>query len=241
MYQTYFILNKINTKIYVGITRRNLELRFREHLDAAEDETHFHRAIRCHGEENFYITLIDRELSKKSADSLERHYISFFRLLFGKDNVYNTAPGGEGGSGPRTEEQKARMRKPHGPMPEKQKAKQRKPLLKRGHKPSCQCCMCQARRREPLSKKKLEAVRLGHTKRVYTEEILAEMSRTRKGIKRGPRPKEWNEKNKLAQTGRKMINNGSFSKWSSITDLPKFLSEGWILGMLKSKITEVKK
>ena len=64
----YKISNNINDKVYIGQTIRPIEDRFRRHISDAINnilDTHFARAIRKYGKENFHIEMID---------SAEKHY-----------------------------------------------------------------------------------------------------------------------------------------------------------------------
>ena len=57
MYLIYKITNKINNKIYIGLTKTGLELRWKKHLQASfsnrSDNSIFHKAIRKYGIDNF--------------------------------------------------------------------------------------------------------------------------------------------------------------------------------------------
>ena len=70
-----------------------LSVRWYHHLKAAESgsQTHFHRAIRKHGKENFIIEQIDQTNNKKHLNSLEIKWIEKLQP------EYNMTKGGDGG------------------------------------------------------------------------------------------------------------------------------------------------
>lgn len=58
----YKITNKVNNKVYIGQSIRPIDERFNRHINDAVNyvlDTHFARAIRKYGKENFFIELID--------------------------------------------------------------------------------------------------------------------------------------------------------------------------------------
>lgn len=60
-YDVYKITNKVNNKVYIGITSKGISARWKEHIYSAEHDCPFklHRAIRKYGKENFSVELID--------------------------------------------------------------------------------------------------------------------------------------------------------------------------------------
>jgi group I intron endonuclease len=111
-YDVYKITNKVNNKVYIGITSKGISARWKEHIYSAEHGCPFklHNAIRKYGKENFSVELIDfcnswEELTKK-----EQHYISEYKSSqdeFG----YNMTEGGDGTFGRcHTEETKEKIR-----------------------------------------------------------------------------------------------------------------------------------
>lgn len=96
-YDVYKVTNKINNKVYIGITSKGLSARWKEHLYNAEHDCPFklHRAIRKYGKENFSIELIDFCNSWEELEEKEKYYISEYKSLqdeFG----YNMTEGGDG-------------------------------------------------------------------------------------------------------------------------------------------------
>ena len=57
----YKITNDINNKIYIGLTSRNLDIRFKEHLKDSKTDLNrpLYRAMNKYGAEHFTISLIE--------------------------------------------------------------------------------------------------------------------------------------------------------------------------------------
>lgn len=96
-YDVYKITNKINNKVYIGITSKGLSARWKEHLYNAEHGCPFklYNALRKYGKENFSIELIDFCNSWEELEEKEKYYISEYKSLqdeFG----YNMTEGGDG-------------------------------------------------------------------------------------------------------------------------------------------------
>ena len=90
----YKITNKINNKIYIGKTERDIEKRFKEHCNNAFKENIENRplyaAMRKYGIENFYITLIEE------TESPEQREIFWIEQLQSFKYGYNATHGGDG-------------------------------------------------------------------------------------------------------------------------------------------------
>lgn len=74
----YKITNLLNNKVYIGQTIRTVQSRWRRHiLDAKNNKlnTHFARAIRKYGEENFSVEIIDTANSAEELTQKESNYI----------------------------------------------------------------------------------------------------------------------------------------------------------------------
>lgn len=96
----YQILNKTNSKLYVGQTRISIEQRWRDHCRVSfnenSDEYNFplHSAIRKYGKDNFKISILE-ECSEKELNEREIYWIN---KLDTYKNGYNAALGGDGHS-----------------------------------------------------------------------------------------------------------------------------------------------
>ena len=93
----YKITNKINNKIYIGLTTCTLAYRWSKHLTEARNvnnNKHLYRAIRKYGSENFSIEQIDNTDNFKELGQLERKYIKEYDSQ-NPDKGYNLTAGGE--------------------------------------------------------------------------------------------------------------------------------------------------
>ena len=93
MYKVYKIVNVLNNKYYVGMTKQDLIKRFSQHKQNAKNgkDTYLYNAIRKYGIDNFEIELICECSSKEECCLLEIKFISE------NESGYNLAKGGEGG------------------------------------------------------------------------------------------------------------------------------------------------
>lgn len=80
----YKITNIQNNKVYIGQSIRPIEERFQRHLnDALHNiiDTHFARAIRKYGKENFIIQVIDQANSQEELNNKERFWIQYYDAI----------------------------------------------------------------------------------------------------------------------------------------------------------------
>ena len=85
----YKITNKVNGKVYIGQSIRPIEQRFQRHINDAVNnilDTHFARAIRKYGKENFYIELIETCDSQTELNLREQYWIRKYDSI---NNGYN--------------------------------------------------------------------------------------------------------------------------------------------------------
>jgi len=107
--KVYCIENKIDGKKYVGITRGEIERRFKQHKTITKtknssNKSHIHNAMALYGVENFIVYELDRAETKEELFEKEKEWI---KKLDSKNNGYNETDGGEGTFGWKpTEEQK---------------------------------------------------------------------------------------------------------------------------------------
>ena len=77
----YKITNIINNKVYIGQTIRPVEKRIRRHFnDAIKNklDTHFARAIRKYGTENFVWEIIDEAKNQEELNKKEQYWIKYY-------------------------------------------------------------------------------------------------------------------------------------------------------------------
>lgn len=77
----YKITNIQNNKVYIGQTIRPLKKRFNRHINDALNnilDTHFARAIRKYGKENFKIEQIDTASTQEELNKKEQYWIHYY-------------------------------------------------------------------------------------------------------------------------------------------------------------------
>ena len=86
----YKITNIINNKLYIGQTINPVKDRFKRHINDAFKEnplnTHFARAIRKYGKENFIWEIIDTANSEEELKLKEQYWIRYYDAI---NNGYN--------------------------------------------------------------------------------------------------------------------------------------------------------
>ena len=85
----YKITNKVNGKVYIGQSIRSIEQRFQRHINDAVNnilDTHFARAIRKYGKENFYIELVETCDNQTELNLREQYWIRKYDSI---NNGYN--------------------------------------------------------------------------------------------------------------------------------------------------------
>ncbi|RYZ69152.1 MAG: GIY-YIG nuclease family protein [Proteobacteria bacterium] len=87
----YVIINKKTGDCYVGMTRLSPDIRFKHHKRSArgKSQTYLHRAMRCRGESEFVIEVLEQDCEDIAAREVE-----WIRAL---NPSYNMTTGGEGG------------------------------------------------------------------------------------------------------------------------------------------------
>lgn len=76
--EIYKITNLVNNKVYIGQSARGVRERFTRHInDAMSDrlDTHFARAIRKYGPENFVVEVIDTADTQDELNQKEQYWI----------------------------------------------------------------------------------------------------------------------------------------------------------------------
>lgn len=96
-YKLYKHVNKINGKVYIGITKQTLNRRFREG-DGYKSCTHINRAIKKYGWEKFITEVICENLDFETACYMEIEYIKQHNSN-DKNFGYNISKGGQNQDG----------------------------------------------------------------------------------------------------------------------------------------------
>ncbi len=89
----YKITNKINNKIYIGITSQSLKKRWYNHCGKKSNCTLLRNAINKYGKLNFQIDQIDSASSKEDLEQKEKYWIAHYRSNQTKFG-YNLLSGG---------------------------------------------------------------------------------------------------------------------------------------------------
>lgn len=90
IFKVYCITNLINNKKYIGITSRDIKVRFQEHC--SHNHTLIYDAVKKYGKENFNIEILENNISEEEIDKRERYFINKFNTLV--PNGYNLSTGG---------------------------------------------------------------------------------------------------------------------------------------------------
>lgn len=92
-YIVYAHKNKINGKFYIGLTKQNPAIRWRNG-EGYKESPLFYSAILKYGWENFEHIILESNLSKEEAEQKEKYYIKYYNSN-DKNNGYNLTSGGE--------------------------------------------------------------------------------------------------------------------------------------------------
>ena len=91
----YLIINKLNDKKYVGLTKQTIKERFYEHICKSRrqklNEKSLHFAMKICGTENFTIEVLKVCSSLNEMNKYERYYIKYYNTM---ENGYNFNSGG---------------------------------------------------------------------------------------------------------------------------------------------------
>lgn len=94
--------NRINLKVYIGLTTKTLQKRheghIKESLDPVKCTSYFHKAMKKYGVENFTVEVIETCQTKEELYEREKFWIKFYKSNDPKFG-YNMTAGGEGSIG----------------------------------------------------------------------------------------------------------------------------------------------
>lgn len=97
MGEIYKITNLVNDKCYVGKTKYESVIRWRDHINGYHPSSLIHKAIVKYGVDNFKFEILEHSVSEDKLNDLERYYIELCRSK--TPNGYNLTNGGDGGLG----------------------------------------------------------------------------------------------------------------------------------------------
>lgn len=224
----YLTTNNINSKMYIGQHKSN---KYEVDVNYLGSGIILEKAIRKYGKDNFSAQILATADSKEDLDKLEIEYIQKFRHLYGIDNIYNIANGGQGGSfSPMTPERRRKIGQAHKGRKRDPKAVEKSAKAQIGHIVS----------QESRIKSRLS--NLGQTR---SEETRKHMSENHADFN-GPKNPFWGKKHseetlrrigasaKGRNSGKRWVNNGIVNK---IVDLNSFeLGEEWKIGRIKKNL-----
>lgn len=112
-FKVYKITNKINGKIYVGVTSKTIEKRFKEHCKHRKHRPDLclYQAMNKYGVENFEIALVTETYTEEDMWILEIENIFFHQSFYGTNLGYNMTFGGENYQMPFTSERREKISK----------------------------------------------------------------------------------------------------------------------------------
>ena len=93
MYTVYQHRNKINGKVYIGITMQTPEQRWR-HGEGYKSSPHFYAAIQKYGWDNFEHNILFQNLTKEEACKKEQELIAKYNSM-NREYRYNSTSGGD--------------------------------------------------------------------------------------------------------------------------------------------------
>ena len=94
IYTVYQHKNKLNNKVYIGITNRCPEERWGKNGSKYKTSPHFYSAIKKYGWDNFEHNILYSGVTKEEACNKEQELIKLFRSM-NREYGYNSTSGGE--------------------------------------------------------------------------------------------------------------------------------------------------
>lgn len=200
MHTIYLIWNRTSDKYYVGQTSKEVKIRWTKHKSGLRcvrhGNSHLQRAWDKYGQDAFEFYVLDIVETKAEADAMERALKKWFSDL---GICYNICDGGEGRTGPLSEETKRKIsaalkgRKPanlgtlHSPEVRKKAAeanrseeyREKLRIARTGKKQSPETI--EKRRAKQLGSKRSEEARKRMSGRPCSEETREKISRVQKG------------------------------------------------------------
>jgi len=170
-YTIYKFTNKVNGKSYVGLTRRDFDVRKYEHIQEGNSgsEFMFHQALGKYGIDGFTWEILESEITDlPSANKREQYYVKLFDTY---ENGYNMTEGG-GGRDNYIFSKIAR---------ERMRQAKLGTTLSDGHKRKISESLMDV----PKTKEHVDKVRLANLGKTVTDETKSLISKNRKGLNTG--------------------------------------------------------
>jgi len=95
IYSIYKIVNTINGKVYIGMTRKQRDKRFKEHISlskTSKPQILIQQKIKQYGQNSFNFSIIFQTKDVEHAKKMESHFISEYNCIV--PNGYNIHTGG---------------------------------------------------------------------------------------------------------------------------------------------------
>lgn len=189
MILVYQATNLVDGKTYIGITRKGLETRCKQHFWKAETNpvSYFHRAIAKHGRKAFQFQAIATCLSADVATAVERD------LIADRKPEYNQTNGGEWTAGKRVGREVVERIKAANTgkrrTPEQNQAMSRIKREQFAQRPEYRAAVLESIRKAAASvdrAKQRAAASKSSSGRKWSEESRAKLSQSHKGIRHSP-------------------------------------------------------
>lgn len=129
----YMTKNLVTGKLYIGQHKRTMNPKDIDDTWYLGSGTAFRKAITKYGEENFERTIIYECDNASHLNYMEKIFIDYYNAVE-DDKFYNLVVGGNGSSGPRSEEAKQNMRHPYKPMSEEARKHMSREISEEGRK-----------------------------------------------------------------------------------------------------------
>lgn len=216
----YKITNKVNGKIYIGLTSNTIKSRFSCHIrDSKTAKKGIDAAIRKYGKENFIVEEIDTAHTIEELNSKEQYWIAFYNSTNNKIG-YNQTLGGGGSTGYHHDEET-----------------------------KYKCGNSFRGKHRIVSKERAEYQRMIMTGKKYSEETKQKHSEKMKlAYKEGrripnckgvggrkPMSEEEKKFNSESQIGKRWLHNDSlkFNLIVYANEIENFINNGWVLKKVK--------
>lgn len=246
----YKITNLLDSKVYIG-QARNIKERWQCHLNNLTNNrhcnNHLQNAWNKYGAENFKFEIIE-ECEESELNEREIYWIDYYGGC-NSNNNYNLMAGGNCGGSPSIETRQKLSIKNKGQKRSQEFSKRlREVNLGKHHSEETKKKIGLGglgripwNKNKPITEEHKQKISKANSGRIRSEEAKQKTSNTMKGIPkseetkqkmRKPKSPKAIENMKKAQQNRVWINNGIINKKIKKDELDKYLTEGFVLGVL---------